>query len=65
MLAGCKCKNITEYYGAIMKPGTTELLIVLELMSCSVADLVGVPAPPVIHLSMQRHGRSVARQHSG
>lgn len=40
MLAGCKCRNITQYYGAIMQPGTTELQIVLELMSCSVADLV-------------------------
>jgi hypothetical protein len=42
MLAGCKCKNITEYYASIMRPGGTELVIVMELMACSVADLVGV-----------------------
>jgi hypothetical protein len=41
MLAGCKCKNITEYYASIMRPGGTELVIVMELMACSVADLVG------------------------
>lgn len=40
MLAGCRCKNITEYYGSVIQPGTTELMIVMELMACSVADLV-------------------------
>jgi hypothetical protein len=42
MLAGCRCPNITEYYTALLKPGTTELLIVMELMACSIADLVRV-----------------------
>ncbi len=41
MLAGCRCKNITEYHGSLLKPHSTELMIVMELMACSVADLVG------------------------
>jgi serine/threonine-protein kinase 24/25/MST4 len=40
MLAGCRCKNITEYHGSLLKPKSTELMIVMELMACSVADLV-------------------------
>ncbi|KAF5839552.1 kinase-like domain-containing protein [Dunaliella salina] len=40
MLAGCRCKNITEYHGSLLKPRSTELMIVMELMACSVADLV-------------------------
>lgn len=40
MLAGCRCKNITEYYGSVLKPGSSELIIAMELMACSVADLV-------------------------
>ncbi|GLI67977.1 hypothetical protein VaNZ11_012179 [Volvox africanus] len=39
-LAGCKCKNITEYYGSVVRPGSAELHIVMELMACSVSDLV-------------------------
>eukprot|EP00983_Pelagomonas_calceolata_P122364 1160901-Pelagomonas_calceolata.AAC.5 len=39
MLAGCRCKNITEYHGSLLKPRSTELMIVMELMACSVADL--------------------------
>ena len=39
-LAGCRCNNITEYYASAVKPGSTELMIVMELMSCSVADVV-------------------------
>ena len=42
MLAGCHCPNITEYYGSVLQPGSTELMIVMELLACSVADLVGV-----------------------
>jgi len=42
MLAGCRCKNITEYHGSLLKPRSTELMIVMELMACSVADLVRV-----------------------
>ncbi len=40
-LADCKCRNITEYYGSVLQPGSTELHIVMELMACSVAELVG------------------------
>lgn len=39
-LADCKCRNITEYYGSVLQPGSTELHIVMELMACSVAELV-------------------------
>ena len=39
MLARCRSENITEYYASVLKPGTSELLIVMELMSASVADL--------------------------
>ncbi|KAJ9512054.1 hypothetical protein QJQ45_004596 [Haematococcus lacustris] len=42
MLAGCHCSNITEYYASVLKPGATELVIVMELMACSVADLLGL-----------------------
>ena len=40
MLAQCRSSNITEYYASVMLPGTTELLIVMELMASSVCDLV-------------------------
>jgi hypothetical protein len=40
VLARCRLDNITEYYASVLKPGTSELLIVMELMSASVADLV-------------------------
>ena len=39
-LAECRSSNITEYYASVMLPGTTELLIVMELMAGSVSDLV-------------------------
>lgn len=39
-MAGCKCRNITEYYGSVLRPGSAELHIIMELMACSVADLV-------------------------
>ncbi|KAK9823509.1 hypothetical protein WJX72_003256 [[Myrmecia] bisecta] len=40
VLARCKSNNITEYYASVLKPGSTELLIVMELMATSVADLL-------------------------
>jgi len=40
-LARCQSENITQYYASVLKPGTSELLIVMELMDASVADLVG------------------------
>ena len=39
-LARCQSQNITQYYASVLKPGTSELLIVMELMAASVADLV-------------------------
>ncbi|KAG2484274.1 hypothetical protein HYH03_016918 [Edaphochlamys debaryana] len=39
-LAGCRCRNITQYYASVLRPGSAELAIVMELMACSVADLV-------------------------
>lgn len=41
-MAGCRCSNITDFYGAVLAPGSSELLIIMELMSASVADMVGV-----------------------
>lgn len=41
-LAGCRCPNITDYYGSVLRHGSTELMIIMELMTCSVADLVRV-----------------------
>lgn len=40
VLAECRSANITEYYASVMLPGTTELLIIMELMASSVNDLV-------------------------
>ena len=39
-MAECRSPNITEYYASVMLPGTTELLIIMELMASSVNDLV-------------------------
>ena len=44
-LARCQSDNITQYYASVLKPGTSELLIVMELMAASVADLVSTRAP--------------------
>ena len=40
MLAKCQSANITEYYASVLNKGSSELLIVMELMATSVADLV-------------------------
>jgi serine/threonine-protein kinase 24/25/MST4 len=40
MLKTCRSPNITEYYGSAVVPGTTQLMIVMELMAVSVSDLV-------------------------
>ncbi|KAK9843397.1 hypothetical protein WJX81_000440 [Elliptochloris bilobata] len=40
VLARCRAPNITEYYASVLRPGTTQLLIVMELMAASAADLV-------------------------
>lgn len=40
VLAKCRSENITEYYASVLKPGSSELFIVMELMAASVADLV-------------------------
>ncbi|KAI8474384.1 MAG: kinase-like domain-containing protein [Monoraphidium minutum] len=45
-LAGCRSAHITRYYGALVAPGSSELLILMELLACSVADLLaGSPLP--------------------
>jgi hypothetical protein len=41
-LAGCRSDHITRYFGSVMQPGSSELLILMELLACSVADLVRV-----------------------
>ena len=40
MLQTCRSPNITRYYGSSVMPGTSRLLIAMELMAVSVADLV-------------------------
>ncbi len=40
VLAKCRSENITDYYASVLKPGSSELFIVMELMAASVADLV-------------------------
>ncbi|GBF98708.1 serine threonine kinase [Raphidocelis subcapitata] len=45
-LAGCRCAHITRYYGALVRPGSSELLILMELLACSAADLLAsAPLP--------------------
>lgn len=46
-LAGCRSEHITRYYGSVMRPGSSELLILMELLACSVADLVSAAAAGV------------------
>jgi hypothetical protein len=39
VLKQCRSPNITEYYGCEVAPGTSRLLIVMELMAVSVAGI--------------------------
>lgn len=39
-LANCDCPQITKYYDSMLLPGSSKLVIAMELMSCSGADLV-------------------------
>ena len=40
MLADCRCDAITQYYASLVEPATSQLLIVMELMAATAADLV-------------------------
>ena len=40
MLARCHSHNITQYYASVLQPGSSELMIVMELMAASVYDVV-------------------------
>lgn len=51
VLAKCCSPNITEYFASILMPGTTELLIIMELMATSVSDLVSCHAVFVMKLN--------------
>ncbi|KAL6778823.1 hypothetical protein ACKKBF_B04480 [Auxenochlorella protothecoides x Auxenochlorella symbiontica] len=42
-LRGCRHPHITQYYASAVVPGSSRLLIVMELMSLSVADLLVTP----------------------
>lgn len=47
-LRTCRSPNITQYYGSALMPGSTKLLIAMELMAASLADVVcgdGVALP--------------------
>jgi hypothetical protein len=39
-LAHCNCEQITKYHDSFILPGTSKLLISMELMACSGSDLV-------------------------
>lgn len=39
-LAGCRSPFITQYHASLIPPGSTQLLIVMELLAGSVADAV-------------------------
>ena len=39
-LANCACEQITKYHDSLMLPGTSKLLISMELMACSGSDVV-------------------------
>ena len=54
MLAGCRCDFITEYHASVVLPASSQLLIVMELMSATAADLVGP-----FHRQDLGHGRAV------
>lgn len=40
VLARCRSQNITEYYASVLQPGSTELMIIMELMAASVFDVL-------------------------
>eukprot|EP00884_Botryococcus_braunii_P008674 jgi/Botrbrau1/17808/Bobra.0127s0055.2 len=40
VLAGCQSPYITQYYASVLVPGTSQLLIIMELLAASVADLL-------------------------
>lgn len=40
MLARCQSPNITQYFASVLQPGSTELMIIMELMAASVFDVV-------------------------
>ena len=44
VLARCRSQNITQYYASVLQPGSTELMIVMELMAASVFDVVRLSA---------------------
>ena len=52
VLADCRCDAITQYYASLVEPATSQLLIVMELMAATAADLV-------------RPNPATARQQSG
>lgn len=50
MMKACRSSNIIEYYSALIIPGTSRLIVAMELMALSVADLIcpeygGSPLP--------------------
>ncbi|CAL8467308.1 g6845 [Coccomyxa elongata] len=56
VLAKCRSENITDYYASVLKPGSSELFIVMELMAASVADLLDerpLGEPEIAHILRQ------------
>lgn len=70
MLKQCQSPNITQYYGSQAVPGTSQLMIVMELMAASAADLVseetgGEPLPePCIAYVMRQVLQALAYLHA-
>jgi hypothetical protein len=40
VLADCRCDAITQYFASLVEPASSQLLIVMELMAATAADLV-------------------------
>jgi hypothetical protein len=47
-LAHCQCDQITKYYDSFIMPGSSKLLIAMELMACSGSDLVRACRRPCV-----------------
>jgi len=44
VLADCRCDAITQYHASLVESATSQLLIVMELMAATAADLVRAAA---------------------
>lgn len=54
-LAGCRSPFITRYHASLIPPGSSQLLIVMELLLGSVADAVSGGMLLLLLLSLFKH----------